>query len=91
MTKLKFGIFSSEQAIMRSIRWAIDILLAVVLLCFLFSTSYFIDGSLEMLPTGEQKEKTKITVLFLGIVFALIEVLLIVARLKIIRKLNAEK
>ena len=76
---------------MRSMRWAIDILLVVVLLCFLLATSYCMGGSLEMFSTGEQKEKTTITALFLGIVFALIEVVLVVARLKITRKLNAEK
>ena len=76
---------------MRNMRWTIDILLVVVLLCFLFSMSYFIGGSLEMHYTGEQQEKAKITALFLGIAFAFIEVLLIVARLKIIRKFNAEK
>jgi len=76
---------------MRSIRWAIDILLVVVLLCLFFSTSYFIGDSLEMFSTEEQKEKTKITALFLGIVFAFIEILLVVMRLKITRKLNAER
>ena len=44
-----------------------------------------------MFPTEEQKEKTKITALLLGIAFALIAVLLVVVRLKITRKLNAEK
>ena len=76
---------------MRNMRWTIDILLVVVLLCFLFSMSYFIGGSLEMFPTEEQKEKTKITALLLEIAFALIAVLLVVVRLKITRKLNAEK
>jgi hypothetical protein len=70
--------------------WVIDALLVIVLICFFFSVLHFTEGSLEMFPTGEQKEKAKITSLFLGIVFALIEVLLVVTRVKITRKLNKE-
>ena len=76
---------------MRIILWAIDILAVFVLLCCFFAASSFLGGSLEIIPTGEQQEKAKVAVLLLGIAFALIEVLLIVARLKIARKLKAEK
>ena len=69
-------------------RLIIDVFLVIVLICFVFSVFYFINGSLEMIPTPEQQEKAKIAALFLSIIFAATEVALLLLRLKISRKID---
>jgi len=66
----------------------IDIFLAIVSVCLIFSIAYLINGSLEMVPTVEQQDKAKIAALFVSIVFAVIEIALFLLRLRIKRKID---
>ena len=75
---------------MRGIRLMIDVFLAIILICLIFSIVYLINGSLEMVPTVEQQEKARIAALFVSIVFAAIEVALFFLRLRINRKIDKE-
>ena len=49
----------------------LDILIIILLLCFIFSLLYFINGSAEMFPTGEQQEKARIGAAFLAFLTAI--------------------
>ena len=75
---------------MRGIRLMIDVFLAIILICLIFSIVYLINGSLEMVPTVEQQEKARIAALFVSVVFAAIEVALFLLRLRINRKIDKE-
>ena len=76
---------------MRSLRRTTNILLIIVLVCFLFSIQYLINGSMEMFPTEEQQGKARFAALFLCIVFSAVEVVLLMLRLKTKRKIDSEK
>lgn len=41
------------------IRIVLDILIATLLLCFLFSLYWYVNGSFELVPTEEQQEKVQ--------------------------------
>ena len=73
---------------MRGARLIIDIFLAIVLICFIISIAYLINGSLEMVPTVEQQEKARIAALFVSIFFAVIEIALFLLRVRINRKID---
>ena len=53
-----------KKKIMRII---LDIFIAVLLLCFIFSLYWLIHGSFEMMPTEEQQEKARIGAMLLMI------------------------
>jgi len=76
---------------MRRTRLIIDVFLAIVLICFIFSIAYFVNGSLEMVPTEEQQGKTKIVALLISIIFSATEVILVLLRLKLKRKFDKKK
>ena len=67
-------------------RLIIDISLVIFFICFVFSLVYFFNGSLEMFPTSEQNEKARIFNLVMSLIFAAIEIILVVLRMKLKRK-----
>lgn len=64
------------------IRYFCNILIAILLLLFILSLLWFINGSLEMTPTAEQQEKTRISAIFSMVIIGISCFICVVARLK---------
>lgn len=64
------------------IRYFCNILIAILLLLFILSLLWFINGSLEMAPTAEQQDKARIGAIFSMIIIGISCFICFVARLK---------
>ncbi|GEM_PF-5296679 len=67
--------------------WMINVSFVIVGIFFIASIFYFSQGSLEMFPTEEQPEKARLGALLLMIIFAVAELLLVIAKIKLKRRL----
>ena len=61
-----------KRCLMLILRLTLDVLIALSLLIFVFSTIYFFHGSLEDFPTEEQQGEIKVVMSFLMILSGLL-------------------
>lgn len=64
------------------IRYFCNILIAILLLLFILSLLWFINGSLEMTPTAEQQDKARIGAIFSMVIIGISCFICVVARVK---------
>ena len=58
-------------------KWILNVLIIFISIIILISIFYFFNGSLEMYPTEEQKEKVKIVSSIIGSICLIVDIILI--------------
>lgn len=72
------------------IRMICNILLFILLPCFILATCWYFTGSLEMFPTAEQEGKAKLSAILLMMISGIPCVICIITRIKYRRSANKE-